>query len=89
MNSNDYNKQQDSFKAKLTEGNIPLQLIKLTIPLILGLISISMINVVDTFFVGQLGTDELAAMSFTFPVVAFMSSILSWSRIFRQKNVIS
>ena len=32
-------------------------------------------NLVDTFFVGRLGTRELAAMSFTFPVVLVVGSI--------------
>jgi putative MATE family efflux protein len=32
-------------------------------------------NVVDTYFVGQLGTNELAAISFTFPVVMVVSSV--------------
>ena len=32
-------------------------------------------NVVDTWFVAQLGAIELAAMSFTFPVVMTMLSI--------------
>jgi putative MATE family efflux protein len=32
-------------------------------------------NIVDTWFVGQLGTRELAAMSFTFPVVMTLMSV--------------
>jgi putative MATE family efflux protein len=37
--------------------------------MILGILGIHAFNLIDTFFVGQLGTRELAAMSFTFPVV--------------------
>ncbi len=37
--------------------------------MILGILGIHAFNLVDTFFVGRLGTRELAAMSFTFPVV--------------------
>ena len=33
------------------------------------------LNVVDTWFVAQLGKDELAAMSFTFPVVMTLVSL--------------
>lgn len=32
-------------------------------------------NIVDTFFVGQLGTDELAAMGFTIPIVSILLSL--------------
>jgi len=37
--------------------------------MILGIISVIIFNLVDTYFIGQLGTTQLAAMSFTFPVV--------------------
>ena len=33
--------------------------------MIMGQISLVIFNLVDTFFVGRLGTDQLAAMSFT------------------------
>ncbi|WP_293030549.1 MATE family efflux transporter, partial [Moorena sp. SIO3I8] len=32
-------------------------------------------NLIDTYFVGQLGTKPLAAMSFTFPVVMTLGSL--------------
>lgn len=37
--------------------------------MVFGLIGIHAFNLADTFFVGKLGVRELAAMSFTFPVV--------------------
>lgn len=37
--------------------------------MVFGVIGIQAFNLVDTFFVGKLGVRELAAMSFTFPVV--------------------
>ena len=43
--------------------------------MILGLLGIHAFHLVDTFFVGQLGTRELAAMSFTFPVVFIVGGI--------------
>jgi putative MATE family efflux protein len=43
--------------------------------MVLGVAAIVLFNVVDTFFVGQLGALELAAMSFTFPVVLVVMSI--------------
>ena len=61
--------------ARLTEGPVGRHLITLTIPMIWGLLAIMTFNVADTYFVGQLGAAELAAMSFTFPVVFALISI--------------
>lgn len=41
----------------------------LLLPMIPGTLSILLFNLADTFFVGQLGALQLAAMSFSFPVV--------------------
>jgi len=48
---------------------IGLSLKRLTIPTILGMFSVLMFNLVDTFFISLIGTQPLAAISFTFPVV--------------------
>ncbi|MCP5050891.1 MAG: MATE family efflux transporter [bacterium] len=62
-------------KAKLVEGPVGKTLVKLTIPMFFGIMSMIAFNLIDTYFVGRLGTTELAAMSFTFPVVYIISSI--------------
>ncbi|MBK8454882.1 MAG: MATE family efflux transporter [Thiofilum sp.] len=59
----------------LTQGDEKAHLIRMTLPMIGGLIAIMSMNLADTFFVGQLGTDQLAAMGFTFPVVMVMNSL--------------
>ena len=59
----------------LTKGPLGKQLIALTFPMIFGSLGMMIFNVVDTFFVGQLGTKQLAAISFTFPVVMVIMSI--------------
>jgi putative MATE family efflux protein len=41
---------------------------RMTVPVILGILAILTFNLVDTFFIGLIGTRELAAVSFTFPV---------------------
>ena len=64
-----------SIKAKLTEGKISALLFRLTIPMIAGMLSMTIFNLVDTLYVGQLGKKALAAMSFTFPVVMVLNSI--------------
>ena len=50
-------------------------LTNLTVPTVFGLLGMVAFNLADTFFVGQLGTQQLAAMSFTFPVVMVVLSI--------------
>ncbi len=62
-------------KAALTEGPIPSTLLRLALPMVVAFLSFVGFNVVDTYFVGQLGTNELAAMSFTFPVIMVVSSV--------------
>jgi putative MATE family efflux protein len=62
-------------KAVLVEGPIGKILFRLTVPMIFGILGMVAFNLVDTFFVGQLGTIELAALSFTFPVVLVVSSL--------------
>jgi len=61
--------------ARLVEGQIQKTLIKLTIPMMLGTLGMVIFNLSDTYFVGQLGTNQLAALSFTFPVVLVINSI--------------
>ncbi len=46
----------------------------LAFPMMAGILGMSIFNLMDTFFVGKLGTVELAALSFTFPVVMIVSS---------------
>ncbi|TES94429.1 MAG: MATE family efflux transporter [Candidatus Cloacimonadota bacterium] len=62
-------------QARLVEGSVGKILVKLTIPMVFGIVGIVAFNLVDTFFVGRLGTDELAALSFTFPVVLIINSL--------------
>ncbi|ESA38650.1 mate efflux family protein [Leptolyngbya sp. Heron Island J] len=59
----------------LTAGPVGPQLVKLTLPMVWGLFALIAFNLVDTYFVGQLGTAQLAAMSFTFPVVLTLGNL--------------
>lgn len=47
----------------------------MTVPMIWGILSIMSMNIVDTFYVGQLGADPLAAMGFTIPIVSILLSL--------------
>jgi len=60
----------------LTQGSISKKLIQLTLPMMLGIVSMVAFNLIDTYFVGQLGERELAALSFTFPVIMVIFSII-------------
>lgn len=62
-------------KARLVDAPVGPTLVRLTLPMIIGILAMIAFNLVDTFFVGQLGTTELAAMSFTFPVVLVVGSL--------------
>lgn len=59
----------------LTEGAIGNRLVKLTLPMVWGIFALVAFNLADTYYVGQLGTNQLAAMSFTFPVVMTLGSL--------------
>lgn len=62
-------------QARLTTGPVGRTLAALAGPMLIGHFSVVAFNLTDTFFVSRLGTDALAAMSFTFPVVMFIGSL--------------
>jgi len=55
-------------KAKLTEGSIALNLFRLAIPIIISNMLQTAYQVVDTFWVGRLSAEAVAAVSFCFPI---------------------
>jgi putative MATE family efflux protein len=48
----------------------------MSIPTGLGILSLLLFNITDTFFISLLGTHPLTALSFTFPVTFIISSII-------------
>lgn len=54
--------------ARLVEGPIGPTLRRMTVPMVLGIAAVVTFTLVDTFFIGLLGTAPLAAVGFTFPV---------------------
>jgi putative MATE family efflux protein len=62
-------------RRNLTQGDVLTRLTQLTMPMIWGVFMVLSFFLVDTFFIGLLGTKELAAISFTFPVVTGTASI--------------
>lgn len=62
-------------KARLTQGPVGASIRSLMVPMMMGMIALISYNVADTYFVGQIGTLELAAISFTFPVSFIVGAI--------------
>ncbi len=64
-----------SIEATLTRGSVAKTLMGLALPMMGGIFAAVGFNFVDTYFVAKLGAAELAAMSFTFPVVMVLFGI--------------
>ena len=59
----------------LTQGAVPTTLFKLTAPMMAGISANIVVSMLEIGFIGQLGTEHVAAVSCTFPVVMMLSSI--------------
>lgn len=62
-------------RRRLLEDPVGKTLTRLALPMAIGITAILFFNLVDTFWVGQLGATELAAMGFTFPVAMVISNL--------------
>lgn len=65
----------DRARRELTAGCVRHHLVRLTLPMALGILALLSQSVVDTWFVSRLGTEALSALSFTFPVALAVSSL--------------
>ena len=61
--------------AKLTSGSIRGHLVSQTLPMIFGVAAIMSVGLIDAYFIGRLGAQELAAVSFIFPITIAISSL--------------
>jgi putative MATE family efflux protein len=59
----------------LLEGPIASTLVRMALPMAFGMAAIILFNVVDTLYVGRLGATDLAAMSYTFPVMFMLMHV--------------
>ncbi len=64
-----------SESAKLATGSISGHLLTQTTPMLFGIAAIMSIGIVDAYFIGKLGSKELAAVGFIFPVTIALSSL--------------
>ncbi|MDD5138290.1 MAG: MATE family efflux transporter [Candidatus Omnitrophica bacterium] len=51
-------------------------IMRMAVPMLAGTFAMNAYNLTDTWFVSRLGTDALAAMSFTFPVVMLLGFVM-------------
>jgi Na+-driven multidrug efflux pump len=58
--------------SKLLTNSISGTMIKMAIPMLAGTFAMNMYNLTNAYFVSRLGTDPLAAISFTFPVIILL-----------------
>jgi len=62
-------------KADLTTGPISPALIRMGLPMFIGIFAIIFINVVDIYFISQLGEAQLAGVTYTFPVITIITNL--------------
>ena len=64
-----------SAAAKLTRGSIRGHLVSQTLPMIIGVAAMMSVGLADSYFIGQLGSAQLAAIAFIFPVGVSLGSL--------------
>jgi len=62
-------------KNDLTQGPVARTLFLLSAPMMVGVSSSILVQAFEVYFIGQLGTKEIAAVTFTFPLTMALSSI--------------
>ncbi len=62
-------------RVSLVEGEVGPVLLSLTVPMILGIASQSFSGAIDAYFIGRLGSRELGAYGFSFPVSLVLNSL--------------
>ena len=64
-----------STKNDLTQGPVARTLFLLSAPMMMGVSSSILVQMFEVYFIGQVGTKEIAALTFTFPLTMGLSSI--------------
>ena len=59
----------------LLQDTIRPTLLRMTIPMMVGIVSLMLFNLADIYFVSLLGTAPMAALAFTFPVTFSVVSL--------------
>lgn len=59
----------------LTQGSVFGHLLRMLVPMSFGILAMMLVGVIDTFWVGMLGTSEQAAVQMSFPVTMLVMSV--------------
>lgn len=62
-------------RTAIVSGPVGDVLYKLTLPMVIGIVAVFFFNLVDTFFISLLGTQSLAAVSFTMPIAMVVMNL--------------
>lgn len=62
-------------RASLLEGDVARHLFAISAPMVIGVASMLALSAVDAYFVGKLGGMNLAAISYTFPVIGLVMNL--------------
>ena len=62
-------------REEMLGGSIPGVLARLAGPMAVGIVAVLAFGLVDAYFIGQLGPEELAAVAFTFPLSFLVSGV--------------
>lgn len=60
---------------RLVRDRVLITVMRMAVPMLAGTFAMNAYNLTDTWFVSRLGTNALAAMSFTFPVVMLLGFV--------------
>lgn len=63
-------------RTEILDGPVGPVLARLTVPMILGIASSSFSGAIDAYFIGRLGSRELGAYGFSFPVSLVLNSLI-------------
>lgn len=62
-------------REEIVAGPVSQVLYKLTLPMVIGIVAVFFFNLVDTYFIALLGTQSLAAVSFTMPIAMVVMNL--------------
>ena len=62
-------------REKLLNGSITKSLLIIAVPIIFANILQTVYQLIDTFWVGRLGVEAVAAVSLSFPILFFLMSL--------------
>ena len=65
-----------SHKGNLTDGPVRAHLMRMTWPMLWSLLAVIGVQLTNTWFISRLGTTELAAISYTFPITMLISHLI-------------